>query len=139
MTQWDRWLSHFLQLVREAVYPPDAENRIEAGRAAFLRLDTNARYQAALNARVPLRLMASFARDAATMRRLAEAPYQDPAMLFCLDDLLRRYPACLGLRVPTDPPDAATIPVMQALAMLHLLQYDAEMEQDVLVGYRAPR
>lgn len=139
MNLWEQWVSDFLQQVKAAVYPPDAETQIAAGRTAFLRLPQDERGQAALAARVALRLLSSRPLDDGAMRRFADRTFQNPEALFLLDDLLRRYPAVLGRLQPSEPPDPRALSVRPMLTILHLLQYHAEAEQDVLVGYRDPR
>lgn len=138
MTLWEHWVSDFRQLVRKSVYPPDAESRIEAGREAFLRLDTDGRNRIALTARVALRLFSSFPLAGDAMRTLAGDTFQNSANLFALDDLLRRYPVMLERLRPPPVSSPAEISERLSLAMLHFLQYHAEMEQDVLVGIRDP-
>jgi hypothetical protein len=139
MKLWDKWLTDFANLVRASLYPPDAGERIVQGRAEFQRLDRGEREQLALNARVILRMCASFPGDGAAMRRYAGDMCHIPANLFAMDDLLRRYPAMLAQMNPADPPSPEAMTARDALMMLHITQYFAEEDQDVLVGSREPR
>ena len=137
MTFWNSAVERFCEQVR-AEYPPGADGMIAEGRRRFEAMGTEDRFETALGVRVLLRAANAFFADPKSMRRVFGAFLQGPATLFALDDLLARFPSALKCQRPGEPEDPQTLDPLRVVHQLNMLQYEAEMQQDVLVGIREP-
>jgi hypothetical protein len=136
MKFWTSVMNRLLDRVR-AAYPQDAARLIADGRKRFMAQDVHGRSLDALNARICLRVCVGYWLDDAASRSTLSQMSGDSEALFALDDLLARFPSVLERLSPTEPADPRAIEPLLTVLMLHTIQYQAEMEQDVLVGLRA--
>jgi hypothetical protein len=121
--------------VKEEAYPPDSSVRLQTGIRQFPALPVQSRWEAALTARVLLRVAACIPGQPGAIRQLVLPAMQHPLSLYALDDLLSRLASKSRQAVQPGQPELHGLP---AVLQIQTILYYVEMEQDQIFGFRGP-
>lgn len=135
---WAGYLEWVSRKIRTQAYPPDAAARLGQGDARYRGLDLDGKGTACLGAKILLRMCLHFHSDLSGMRGMLAEHFQDEAVLYAFDDLLRRMAVALRELDPQARPDDGPWPALRALQLLNLCLYKAEFAQDSASGLFQP-
>jgi len=134
MNAFEDRLQIFLRAVRQSM-PHDADTLIHKGLSDFSGLTDREKMRACSLARCPLRLCIGLMPDPDRLFHIFGSMYKNHPALYCLDDLLARFPKAKDqvplLPIPFRQADQSMISTMKHI---HLIQYQAELYQDIDFG-----